>query len=182
LALSAALLFSGQLGVLSPRYTVALCRRALGFLDFQAYKPEVIGPPLSSARIELVQTGQSIVATFYPDVATKGTMELEESVCRLLNSYLYYIEKAVIPELVGYLRSIILMAVIYYLSVALKSELESASFNPNQVSSKLNLSMVEFTSSIYAQWRGGPTLPTDRYKSKLTEAKKHVESVAGKLK
>ncbi len=109
-------------------------------------------------------------------------MELEESVCRLLNNYLYYIEKSVIPELVGYLRSTILAEVIYYLSIALKGELGNASFNPDQMSSKLNLSMVEFTYSIYEQWKGGPTLPANLYKSRLIEAKRYVESISGELK
>ena len=181
LALSAALLFSGQLGVLAPRYAVDLCREALGFLESVPHEPELIQYPLSEGRIDLIQKEATIVCLFHPSILEGGTMELEEAVRRLLTNFLYYAESTVIPELVGYLRSVILATVTYYLSIALRKDMKDSSFSRDRVSPQLNMSMIQFTHTIFPQWQGGPTLSKDRFRSNLAEARKHFEWISERL-
>ena len=182
LSLSAALLVSGQLGVLSPRYSLDLCSHALDFLDLQPHEPEVIQFPLSKARIELIQQESTIVSTFHPDFLQGGTMEPEEAVRRLLTNYLYHVNATVIPELAGYLRSIVLGTVYYYLSVVLSKELRQRSFSTDVASSQLNMSMIEFSYSIYPQWQGGPTLPSERFRSQMIESRKQLASIQNRIR
>lgn len=182
LALSAALLFSAQLGVLAPRYAVDLCRYGLGFLESVRHEPESVQYPLSEAKIDLIQKESTIVCLFHPRILEGGTMELEEAVRRLLTNFLYYVEGAVIPELVGYLRSVILATLIFYLSMALKSDMKDPSFSRDEASPQLNMSMIQFTHTIFPQWKGGPTLSKDRFNSTFAEARKHFDWANRKLK
>jgi hypothetical protein len=178
IGLSAVLAISGQLGALAPIFAIELCSRTVRFLNFEPNNLLPIMPPLSGAQIDLVWNEPTIVATFHPATVNKGSMDIEEAVCRLLPNYLYHIEKVVVPEIVNYLRTATLMPVLYYLSEVLSPAAKNPWFKPQETNASLMLNMAQFTSRIYQQWKGGPTLPQARYKSKLFEAQKLLKSIA----
>ena len=110
-----------------------------------------------------------------------GTMEPEEAVRRLLTSYVYHADEELIPEIVHYMRVILLAAVSYYLSEALMEEIKDSSFKLEEPTARLNLSMLDFTFSIFPQWQGGPSLQPARFKNLLRETMNQYDSVIKRI-
>lgn len=159
LALSVPLVTASQLGVLVTKRSIDLCEHALNFLAKPGHPPEVIQYPLGSARIDLLQKDSTIVSTFYPSFLEGGTMDPEEAVRRLLSNYFSHVNAAVIDELAGYMKAVVLAAVYFYLSTALPKAVQNRSFSIDEPSLDIQLMMLQFCETIYPQWRGGPSLP-----------------------
>ena len=181
LGLSVPLIIASQFGVLAPKYSIDLCKYILDYLSGVQRNPELIQLPLSSARIELIQKESLIVPVFHPSILEGGTMEPEEAVRRLLTSYVYHADEELIPEIVHYMRVILLAAVSYYLSEALMEEIKDSSFKLEEPTARLNLSMLDFTFSIFPQWQGGPSLQPARFKNLLRETMNQYDSVIKRI-
>jgi hypothetical protein len=177
LALSVTLIVASQLGVLAPTYSLALCERLLDFIEGKTYDPELIQYPLSRARVDLHQKEGTIVPTFEPTFLEGGTMEPEEAVRRLLTRYAYHVASNIERELLQFMRSVLLVTISYYLTVALPEDIARPSFSLQRPTPELNLSMIAFCHTIYPQWKGGPSLAPDLLDSHLTKARAQLHNV-----
>jgi len=170
LAESVVLLVPMQLGLIPVAYTRIFCAWVL---DYLAGTPRVAGkiePPLNSARIELVEIQQTLIATFYPDVVAYGSMPVESAVLNLLENYILHVEKSLLERMIHRYKSALLFGVHLYLCEALAPVARHRGFDPTIPHPAVTQQMREFASNFYVVWQSQRDMDDATYSRLLAES------------
>lgn len=180
LAVSVPMLVSGQLGVMRPIYSLALCDRLLHLLETSQYAIEPINSALKSAKMQFYG-GNTIYHTFHPSIGFLANNDsVEQAVRQLCFNYTVHVRTQADEEFRLGLDGALTISMLYYLTEGLDKQIAQRDFDPARSSPAVQMTMNEFSRTLYSHWEQN-RVPAEKVAEALRETQQCYQDVRQKL-